>query len=763
MNNRWARVVGILLSAVLATGACSGARGDKPTARSVTTTANGGQTTTVGTTSSTPVVETSTSAPVEVTIADATTPTVVEAGGVKIEFPAGALDAAARVTVASATAGTLPEGFLSAGTGIKVDLGGRTLAKPAVVSFPASAQPDGTVPVAMHINDAGLVNVLPAEYRDGRIVVSTSDFSIQLPSWLDPVSWFKSAFRWLANDVAGLRTSPPSCAAVPSSVTDSFASTDLVHQCTRINSNGEAELVIKSNRPTWLEVRVPQPNRWVWIESMSDWVTAAARRVGAISDANSYWLPPGKTMTVGLVQSENSGELRVPIGQTNETIALSAVTALLGGVDALEPLADVGLFIKTFYSDSHFTSSGFKPSLSKAFGLLVDFGSKLSNSGVGLGILKDVYGPDYELSLGAARVDSVATKLQKIGVVAKTISWALIALRAVDIYNAEIAAIIVDQFVSVDIAGSRSGSTSTSATTSAPTTATTLRPPPGSLGATLTENPFTCDDGLRPIGTITGALPGETIDFTSPTVGGLLPGTADGAGNRTIRWQCAPGEGGQTWQVTASGRTSGRSVTFGITGVSPTTPTTQPPALGVALTENPFTCDNGLRLMGTVTGAQPGETIDFTSPTVGGLLPGTADGAGNRTIRWQCAPGEGGQTWQVTARGRTSGRSVTFGITGVNPAAPPPPPAVLAVSFSENPYRCDNGLRLMGTVTGAQPGETIDFTSPTVGGLLPGAADGAGNRTIRWQCAPNEAGQAWSVTARGRSSGRTVTFTIAGR
>ena len=57
---------------------------------------------------------------------------------------------------------------------------------------------------------------------------------------------------------------------------------------------------------------------------------------------------------------------------------------------------------------------------------------------------------------------------------------------------------------------------------------------------------------------------------------------------------------------------------------------------------------------------------------------------------------------------------------------------------------------------GASPGEQITFTSPQLGTLLPGTANGSGVLSIRWQCNPNEAGTSWTVTARGSSSGRTV-------
>jgi hypothetical protein len=87
--------------------------------------------------------------------------------------------------------------------------------------------------------------------------------------------------------------------------------------------------------------------------------------------------------------------------------------------------------------------------------------------------------------------------------------------------------------------------------------------------------------------------------------------------------------------------------------------------------------------MGTLTGAKAGEVVRFTSATVSGLLPGTANNAGQIPLRWQCQPSEAGARWQVTATG-SSGGSVTFTVTGKGPAAPPPvaqPPAQATKGF----------------------------------------------------------------------------------
>lgn len=78
---------------------------------------------------------------------------------------------------------------------------------------------------------------------------------------------------------------------------------------------------------------------------------------------------------------------------------------------------------------------------------------------------------------------------------------------------------------------------------------------------------FVCDGGpSRPLGTLSGALPGEVIDFTSPEEGGLLSGTANGNGELGLIWQCPTWQSTWTWHVNAVGRTSGRTGSFVVNG-----------------------------------------------------------------------------------------------------------------------------------------------------------------------------------------------------
>ena len=205
-----------------------------------------------------------------------------------------------------------------------------------------------------------------------------------------------------------------------------------------------------------------------------------------------------------------------------------------------------------------------------------------------------------------------------------------------------------------------------------PSTTSTTAFDPNQMRVTVAEDPFVCDSETREFALIAGADPNETIAFSSPQTEGLRSGTADANGELPIRWQCDPEQAGTTWELTAAGETSGRSVTFLFAGVTDsgdtapggtTTPAT-PTELTVDVIEDPFACDGEVRVFGGLSGAEPNEAVAFSSPQSPGLRPGMADAEGNLPIRWQCDPDQVGTTWELTATGETSGRTVTFTFTG---------------------------------------------------------------------------------------------------
>ncbi|MEM7096374.1 MAG: glycoside hydrolase domain-containing protein [Actinomycetota bacterium] len=101
----------------------------------------------------------------------------------------------------------------------------------------------------------------------------------------------------------------------------------------------------------------------------------------------------------------------------------------------------------------------------------------------------------------------------------------------------------------------------------------------------------------------------------------------------------------------------------------------------VQLDEDPFVCDGGTRIIGTVDGFGAGEDVEFRSPQIDGGADGifsvrTADDLGVVEMKWSCtAP----KMWEVSVRGRASNLGATFTIVGVQ--APPPPDAPLGAAF----------------------------------------------------------------------------------
>ena len=228
--------------------------------------------------------------------------------------------------------------------------------------------------------------------------------------------------------------------------------------------------------------------------------------------------------------------------------------------------------------------------------------------------------------------------------------------------------------VATDSTTTTIGDTSTS---SLPDTTTTTVLAADELRVTVAENPFVCDSETREFALIGGADPNENVAFSSPQADGLRSGMADASGELPIRWQCEPSQAGTTWVLTATGETSGRSVTFQFAGVTDPgdpapdpgddpapDPDPEPTALAVEVIENPFVCDSETRIFAGLSGAEPNEQVAFSSPQSPGLRSGTADADGNLPIRWNCDPDQAGTMWELTATGETSGRTVTFTFTG---------------------------------------------------------------------------------------------------
>ena len=218
--------------------------------------------------------------------------------------------------------------------------------------------------------------------------------------------------------------------------------------------------------------------------------------------------------------------------------------------------------------------------------------------------------------------------------------------------------------------------TTTQLTTTTESTTTTVA---AGMQMQLVSDQFICNGAVTEFGLITGATPNEEIAFTSPQSPNLRAGEADENGRLPIRWSCTADQVGTVWELTATGAESTLSATTSFTGVpegtelveqatttteATTTTLGDPGEFTVVLTENPFTCDGGARVFGTLSGATPNGQISFSSPQASGISPGTADETGSRSMRWSCTPDQAETVWELTATDDATGRAVTFKLSG---------------------------------------------------------------------------------------------------
>jgi hypothetical protein len=85
----------------------------------------------------------------------------------------------------------------------------------------------------------------------------------------------------------------------------------------------------------------------------------------------------------------------------------------------------------------------------------------------------------------------------------------------------------------------------------------------------LTDDSVVCDGTTRPFGVLRNFVSREAIDFESPQSEAIRQGRADADGVVPLRWTCEADQIGTVWEVTATGVTSGASLTFTIMGVAP--------------------------------------------------------------------------------------------------------------------------------------------------------------------------------------------------
>ncbi len=236
-------------------------------------------------------------------------------------------------------------------------------------------------------------------------------------------------------------------------------------------------------------------------------------------------------------------------------------------------------------------------------------------------------------------------------------------------------------------------SEATTATTTASTTSvasTSATASPAELIVQVSEDPFGCDGTSRQFATIKNFAPLEVVTFAvSPANDPLRQGKADDDGQLLVRWKCDAADAGTEWNLTATGATSAKTVSFSFAGKaagstsggtgsggdagsdsggdsgSDPDPSTQ---LSVAVIENPFICDGDARPVATLSNLGSQEVVTFSSSDGTSYRNGRATTSGDLTVRWQCDEGES-KTWNLTATGQTTGRTVDFSILGSSAAS----------------------------------------------------------------------------------------------
>ncbi len=263
------------------------------------------------------------------------------------------------------------------------------------------------------------------------------------------------------------------------------------------------------------------------------------------------------------------------------------------------------------------------------------------------------------------------------------------------------------------------------------------------LTVSTTAEGVYCDGVRRPAAEVSGAEPGETIEFVSPMPIDIGDGTADETGRFQLSWRCDPLESQLSWDVTATGSRSGRSARFTIAGSD------RDPLLDRVLVHEPTSdfalCDETSRTVARLSNAEPNEIVALTSPDVDSIAPTFAGPNGEVAIRWTCSPDEDGRDWRITATGGSSDRSAEFIITGQAPR--PADPGDIVVEIVEDPFVCDRGRRPVARLTNLTPNATLEFVvSPSDERLRPGEAGSDGSSKVFWQCDRRDEGTTWELT-----------------
>ena len=464
----------------------------------------------------------------------------------------------------------------------------------AVLSFPVpdaawvDGDPSDEVGVSTLDEATGQWTAVPVEFDPATKTMWTTAPHF---SWWAPWTWDWTSIGARINqnvgELVGKRGEEPACKRGQpqpewvSSIAGVSKDSGLV---VRACAEGEGDVLaveFTNNRPYGLVLTYGGPVKWGWHNGGSALDMARNGFVDALMRPDQLYLPPLTRASVGVLR---------PAAGSNSTWQISITSASWAG-DVLRILADellAHLPIKDFTNMKSIAECAtFLAGTDPSFDPVSLFQKAKDSTDCILAVYSKAANGKTIAQLEKAR--ATFTALKNASLIGKLIKFYDYEWTVLDV--------VTDNVVALDANLGFGFSVYAKATplpdpVTSPTQPPSTQPPStqpptvptlptqigGTLTLTLSENPFTCDGGVRTFGNLSGAAAGERINFSAAGTT-VYPGNADGNGNLKLKWQCNPSEAGQTWVLYASGATSGRTGSVTIVGASPptSTPATTPP------------------------------------------------------------------------------------------------------------------------------------------------------------------------------------------
>lgn len=232
-------------------------------------------------------------------------------------------------------------GVRAAGLGVDVDVVGTELVGPLQVTFPvAQGGDEDDIPVVLHRSDDGMWEPQPAEQTAGGIVIDTAEFSLRVPAWLDPRTWFADVLD-SAVDALTSRTDAPACAGGGPEWASLQNATSLLHSCLIRNEERgggavRAEAQLAPNRRFYVWVRLPSGADYTWVQDQPKAMRAGLGRALGFDSDERVLLDGGTTVTAGFLQPAASQTVTFT-GYIDHTSMVMSVLAGVLGLTSADP------------------------------------------------------------------------------------------------------------------------------------------------------------------------------------------------------------------------------------------------------------------------------------------------------------------------------------------------------------------------------------------------------------------------------------------